>query len=141
MKENVMDIVNMFREMIFHVLAITFNTKTGFGSYEMTSGQITQWSKINYLDLKEWMSNCWNAKINIVLCWQDTVFERKWNLLALILTPIKTHIRVDRNVNLMAYFIASKCFAAKTEIPNRWLDVRQSGFSKILHFKKINFSF
>lgn len=37
MKENVMDIVYMFREMIFHVLAITFNTKTGFWNYEMTA--------------------------------------------------------------------------------------------------------
>lgn len=27
MKENVMDVVYMFGEMIFHVLAITFNTK------------------------------------------------------------------------------------------------------------------
>jgi len=30
MKENVMDIVYMFRKMIFHVLAITFNTKKDF---------------------------------------------------------------------------------------------------------------
>lgn len=32
-----MDIVYMFREMIFHVLAITFHTKTGFWNYEMTT--------------------------------------------------------------------------------------------------------
>lgn len=32
-----MDIVYMFKEMIFHVLAITFNTKTGFWNYEMTT--------------------------------------------------------------------------------------------------------
>lgn len=32
-----MDIVYMFREMIFHVLAINFNTKTGFWNYEMTT--------------------------------------------------------------------------------------------------------
>lgn len=32
-----MDIVYMFREMIFHVLAITFNTKKGFWNYEMTT--------------------------------------------------------------------------------------------------------
>lgn len=32
-----MDIVYMFREMIFHVLAITFNTKPGFWNYEMTT--------------------------------------------------------------------------------------------------------
>lgn len=32
-----MDIVYMFREMMFHVLAITFNTKTGFWNYEMTT--------------------------------------------------------------------------------------------------------
>lgn len=38
MKENVMDIVYMLREMIFHVLAITFNTKkNGFWNYEMTT--------------------------------------------------------------------------------------------------------
>lgn len=37
MKENVMDIVHMFREIIFHVLAITLNTKTGFWNYEMTN--------------------------------------------------------------------------------------------------------
>lgn len=38
MKENVMDIVNMFREMIFHVLTITFTTnKQFFWSYEMTT--------------------------------------------------------------------------------------------------------
>lgn len=32
-----MDMVYMFREMIFHVLAIDFSTKTGFWNYEMTT--------------------------------------------------------------------------------------------------------
>lgn len=41
---------------------------------------------------------------------------------------------VHPHVDLMAYFIASKCFAAKTGFPNRWLDVAQAGFSKCAFF-------
>lgn len=44
--------------------------------------------------------------------------------------PLYSHLNVD----LMAYFIASKCFAAKTGFPNRRSDVVPSGFSKRLIF-------
>lgn len=61
--------------------------------------------------------------------------KRNNNLLALIFSPhqfenaLFIHPNVDDD-DLMAYFIASKCFAAKTGFPDRWLDVARSGFSK-----------
>lgn len=65
-----------------------------------------------------------------------TIFdgERK-NLLALIIFSwhqFENALFEHPDVDLMAYFIASKCFAAKTGFPNRWLDVARSGFSKCL---------
>lgn len=152
-----MDIVYMFREMIFHVLAITFNTKTGFWNYEMTtcynavfiyfyfyfyklvsrdnitaSHDAPKWICIIKMNLKLLLISR-NTEINSVLIW-ITIFERKKNLLALIIfSPhqFENALFVHPNVDLMAYFIASKCFAAKTGFPNRLLDVAQSGFSNV----------
>lgn len=63
------------------------------------------------------------------------LMERKKDLLALIIFSrhqFENALFEHPDVDSMAYFIASKCFAAKTGFPNRWLDVARSGFSKCL---------
>lgn len=94
--------------------------------------KITSIMKINFkLHL-----NCRNTNMNGVLYRWHTIFERKKKSPCTYYfksTPIWKCSFVHPNVDdddLMAYFIASKCFAAKTGFPNRWLDVAQSGFSK-----------
>lgn len=147
--------------MIFHVLAITFNTKPGFWNYEMT----TCYNAVFYLFccfflfysaeimLQEIMTlqihqhhdkyrhlllywNCTHKTIDGVLC-RQYLKEKKISLHLLFLVDTNLNyffiflfFLVHPDGDLTAYFIASKCFAAKTGFLSRWLDVAHSGFSK-----------
>lgn len=69
-----------------------------------------------------------------MVCSTDSTqyLKEKNKLLALIFSrQFENALFVHLNVDLMAHFIASKCFAAKTGFPNSWLDVAQSGFSNV----------
>lgn len=68
---------------------------------------------------------------------QYTKFERRINLALIIFRghTFENALFVHPNVDLMAYFIASKCFAAKTGFPNRWLYVARPDFQNVPFFK------
>lgn len=84
-----------------------------------------------------------NRKVKVALCRRGATSERLIALIRLSSPPIlKKRSFVHPDLKLMAYFIASKCFAAKTGFPNRSCEVARSGswpsiFSRFTHVLKL----